>query len=705
MNNYKYLKYKNKYEKAKNLIKKYKQFGGDSEIYIFVNDGNLEKLEKVLDDHNDTDKLIIISFGLNKSENGIIQFYIDKGKKIELNELEKIENMDELVNFIYESIIKICESNKCYLNVIQGHASDIEKKLINKGIVPKFIKSNLNYYLTEDKDKIITIKKNKKDLTTYEKERIFILYKISYEKVEKETGRIILDIEQLLSSYTDIVYFVNRDDIFGGFLSNKIKGKRTSNIIANKISVILNDDKNFSKQYIFDILVKLLVSNYGYILEASGAVSHILKSRYNIKPNNIEKVKLIYEEERLVDIKNDTIYTRLTPSGHRIEEKELFGKMCTQDYRNFAKVMVMSDRLFDGCELDFDELKYKSYLSTFDNLFSEEAILKFLSPDFPPYSDMDSEAIVTNLVQDNKVIINDIPDENSFNIKTNGFALINLYEEFPEIKEILEKIKLGINIDITNTIDEEKNRKELRNSITELALTIVQNMEKRKQIFGDESFPDFDDAICLDAVPRDTNPNNEKSKFRGINLVHCDIYPKAYIGDVLWSFRNTWYKKIECVSDDIKEENLDKIENRDKWNDKIVGIYNFWISLTDGITDNGLAVLDTTSVPEGSLIPYKAFRPASRLKDNVNFISSSLTYTSNQRWYTKYNMKFGDCFIFDTKGSPHTGFKYSNGTNKQRKSVECRVLFMKSKSKSQVCSLYQPDSVSVLPGDEVIIDK
>jgi len=572
-------------------------------------------------------------------------------------------------------------------------------------MVPKFIKSDLNFYLSENKDKIITIKKNKKDLKTYEKEILFKLYKISYERVEKETGREFTSIDSLLSQYSDIIYFVNRDNIFGGFLSNKIKGIGTSDFVANKISIILNDDKPFSKQYIFDILSKLLVSNYGYVLEASGAVSHILKSRYNIVPNKIDKVKLIYPEERLIDIKAETIYTRITPGGHHIKDKELFGKMCIQQYRTFAKVMVMNNKLLEGCDLDFDEIKYKSYLSTFDNLFNGEALLKFISPDFPPYTDIDSEAIVSNLVQDNKVLINDIPEENSFNINTNGFALINLYEEFSEIKEILDKIKLNINIDISNTIDEEKTRQQLRDMMAQLALEIVKKLDKRKEIFGDENFPDFNKAICLDAVPRDTNPENEKSKFRGINLVHCDIYPKAYIGDVLWSFRNTWYKKIGCVSNDIKIEELDKIENRDKWNDKIVGIYNFWISLTDGITDNGLALLDLSSIPDGSLIPYKAFRPASKLKDNVNFISSSLRYNESQRWYTKYNMKFGDCFIFDTKRSPHTGFSYLNGTNKQRKSVECRVLFMKSNSDSEICLAYKPDVVSLLPGDQVLIEK
>ena len=68
------------------------------------------------------------------------------------------------------------------------------------------------------------------------------------------------------------------------------------------------------------------------------------------------------------------------------------------------------------------------------------------------------------------------------------------------------------------------------------------------------------------------------------------------------------------------------------------------------------------------MVPYKAFRTATRAIDNVNFISTSV----------KYNMKFGDCIIFNTIGSPHTGFNYDNGSNKNRKSIELRIMLLKN---------------------------
>jgi len=573
------------------------------------------------------------------------------------------------------------------LYIIEGNSTILERKLVSQNMEHLFIKVESNYYPS---NKILTIKKNVHSLTIEEKQEIFKLYKISYSNIEKETGREYKTVNELLNFYSDVVYFIKNGVFFGGFLSNKIKN-------ANKISVIVTNGTSYSKQYVYDILAKLLSANYGYILEASGAVAAILKNRYNITSNNVTIIEHLYPGK--ITRKDNNRYDRQT-RNHIVENKELFGKICDNNiHKSWADILTLDSNALDGCNLTFDEFNYQSYLSSFDNLFDGTATLKFLSDDFVPYTDLDSEAIISNLTRDQSIILYDIPDDNSFNTKNNGFALINLYD-IPEIAPILDEIKTQLNFNMNKFLHIENDRKTLRNIIGNLALKLVSNKESLKNIFGD-NIPEFTDAICVDAVPRDTNPSNNDAKFKGINLVHSDIYPHAYIGDVLWSFRNTWYQKIQCYTNDIEKQQLNNIENRYLWNDKIVGVYNFWISLTDGITDNGLAVLDTSSISVESLIPYKAFRPASKKKDNVNFISSSLTYSDTQKWYTKHNMKFGECFVFNTIGSPHSGFQYINGSMKHRKSVECRVVFLKKKYPSITCDIYQPETSSSLDGDFV----
>jgi hypothetical protein len=65
----------------------------------------------------------------------------------------------------------------------------------------------------------------------------------------------------MFNLYSDIVFFKLNDDIIGGLFSSKIR-------YANKISIIFHNGTDYSKQYTFDILCKLL-NQFGYIIEAS----------------------------------------------------------------------------------------------------------------------------------------------------------------------------------------------------------------------------------------------------------------------------------------------------------------------------------------------------------------------------------------------------------------------------------------------------
>ena len=541
------------------------------------------------------------------------------------------------------------------------------------------------------KEKILTFKKNMTELNKEESDRLFELYKLVYCDIEKKTGRVCENPNQIKNQYSDVVYFVKNNIIFGGLFSNKLK-------YANKISIILHDNTLYGKQYIFDILNKLL-NQYGYIIEASEAPEKILKIWYKLKPLDIDIIKFIFGENNIIDKSNDEPrYDRKT-KNNVIENKQLFGKLCKSTYsKSWSKVMVLNRNIFDGCDLLLDNIIYNTY-DIFENVFTGIATLTYISKNFTPYNNLNSEAVVSNQVENHKLKINNIPDNHTFNIEKNGFALVNLFEldTHNVMKSFLSDIKNKM-VDEKYILNDDKDRIQFRNS---LVLFCTHLMKEHKELFGN-ILPDYDTIVCIDAVPRDTNPSNETAKFTAINLVHSDIYPYGNMGDILWSFRNTWYGKIKETITDIEEEKLDKQENRNKWNSKVVGIYNFWISLTDGITDNGLALLDFNTESHNLLVPYKAFRPASKAEDNVNFISSSIKHDPSHKWYTKYNMKFGECFIFNTIGSPHTGFKYDNGSTKNRKSIELRIMLLKN-VKAKTIPIVAPNITSVLSGDQVFV--
>ena len=62
-------------------------------------------------------------------------------------------------------------------------------------------------------------------------------------------------------------------------------------------------------------------------------------------------------------------------------------------------------------------------------------------------------------------------------------------------------------------------------------------------------------------------------------------------------------------------------------------------------------------------------------------------------------MKFGECFIFNTIGSPHTGYKYNIGSEKNRKSVEVRVILLKNVEPKETIVTTPIDIKSLLPSD------
>jgi cytidyltransferase-like protein len=550
---------------------------------------------------------------------------------------------------------------------------DSLKNFVPKSVI-ELLKNHIKY--NKKKPKIQTILKYIYELNNDEKENIFVLYKNTYKDIENDTNLFINNNEELFNRYTDVVYFLENDKIIGGILSNK----RLSNN-SNKLSVIFVDGSKWSIKYIYDVFVKLLVSG-GYIVEASGKLFNNLIKNYKLHPLSFEESQQILPSlgiEKITNIEkannHNAVYKR--KFNNRNIYKSLFGSQCSTN--TIIKSAVIHDGPLHGCHYLIDEKPTYSYNTIFENIFDKTCKLTFLNKFFIPYSDLNSDAVVSNLVEEHEIKLHDIDDYDSFDMDKNKFCFTNLLEDnFREMGDFFDEFKNSISLNKNYILNEGEKRNNVRITLENYVSNLKKNnKEKFIKMFGSDIYnnPNINLHVFIDSVPRDTNPENTSSMFKSINLVHVDIYPNVQIGDVVWSFRNTWYNKLESK---IDLKNLKNIENRNYWNNKVAGIFNIWINLTDEITDSGLCILDCHNIPNGDLIPYKAFRNGNTPKDNTNFISSSVAYNPKQKWCTKYRMKYGEAFVFNTKYTPHSGFNFINGSEKHRKSMECRIIFMQN---------------------------
>jgi cytidyltransferase-like protein len=654
--------------------------------------------------------------------------------KIDFIEPEKINEIILDATDIRKKIKNILTNeNLRDMNKFRDSKLNLERELnskVHKSTI-KLIIDNAQNNITNNK--IQTVLKFIYQLRDDEKENIFQLYKTSYKDVEKETGRVIENAEDLLKNYVDVSYFMLNDKIFGGIISSK---RLSSENQFNKLSVIIHDGSKFAIKYVYDVLAKLLVSG-GYFVEASGKVSDNLISKYNLKPLVFEKVKELFPNFDLEQV-TETDYKRNLKSNPGINIiKRLFGSPCVKS--SMIHNSSLGDNPLEGCNyrLNLGSAKEASDGTTnnllfnlnqykiFENIFEMKANMKFLSKSFIPYSDLNSESFLSNDISDHIVNLTNIDDYKSYYMDINHFSFINLLNIYGEdefknyLKLIEEKIKINTQylLDDNPTEQEElkKPRIVIRDKLNNFIKKIRNDPSKKDlfiQMFGKEIYDNADEHVFVDVVPRDTNTNNASARFRAINLVHTDIYPNVDIGDTVWSFRNTWTDKLKCI-DSLKNFDFNNYQKREFWNENIIGIFNIWINLTDEITDNGFAVMNCKNLKKSDLIPYKAYRRGTTPAQNINFISSSVKYNENQQWCTKYKMEFGESLIFRTDLTPHTGFTYVNGSEKNRKSMECRIVFMKKNihpqqstklmntTETQTCQMDIPSGL--FDGDNVVV--
>jgi cytidyltransferase-like protein len=595
----------------------------------------------------------------------------------------------------------------------------------------KLIINNAQNNMTNNK--IQSVLKFVYQLRNDEKENIFQLYKTSYADVEKDTGLTIENAEDLFKNYVDISYFMLNDKIFGGIISSK---RLTYENQFNKLSVIIHDGSKFAIKYVYDVLAKLLVSG-GYFVEASGKVSDNLTSKYNLKPLNFERVREIFPNFALEKV-NETDYKRSLKSKPTIDiTKKLFGTPCVESSMIYSS--SLGDKPLEGCNYRLnlktkkessdrtsnDHLFNLNQYNIFENIFEMKANMKFLSDTFIPYSDLNAESFLSNDISDHIVNLINIDDYKSYFMDINHFSFIDLLSIYEEddfknyLKSIEERIKINTQYVLDDNPSEQQEFKKPRIVIRDklnIFIKKIRNDPSKKdlfiQMFGKDIYDNAGEHVFVDVVPRDTNINNESARFRAINLVHTDIYPNVDIGETVWSFRNTWTDKLKCIKS-LENFDFNNYQQRDFWNENIIGIFNIWINLTDEITDNGFTVMNCKNFKKTDLIPYKAYRRGTTSAQNINFISSSVKYNENQQWCTKYKMEFGESLIFRTDLTPHTGFTYVNGSEKNRKSMECRIIFMKKNilpqqntklmnaTETQPCQINIPSGL--FDGDNVVV--
>lgn len=137
--------------------------------------------------------------------------------------------------------------------------------------------------------------------------------------------------EQLYNySSKDKAYlFIENGEIISGMLLRKLP-------LAEKIYLIFHNGSQRSKKILLDELARMIVSE-GYIIEASGALSWVLRSRYKIMPQldleYIMKALDIEAKGEMIDLNlNYNIYEKdnfsyIRYSGGYMMKETLFGRI------------------------------------------------------------------------------------------------------------------------------------------------------------------------------------------------------------------------------------------------------------------------------------------------------------------------------------------------------------------------------------------
>jgi hypothetical protein len=296
----------------------------------------------------------------------------------------------------------------------------------------------------------------------------------------------------------------------------------------------------------------------------------------------------------------------------------------------------------------------KTYPKISKKISKMKATTKFIKYDTHTYQSLYLNGKLDDkYLEEKEITLHEI--DSSMNLSDYGFG--NFYLNSITIDHLLDFIK-------SETFDQSK-LDIIMNDISRLASKFI-----RKYIVMDVI------PVVLDAVYRDSFTNTS-NKFTKIPLTHMDF--DNYMNDInlIEPFMDTWGPQFEKMLGP-------KGSSREFWfyGKKIVKICNIWISLTDSIEQDPLGIIDRRTVKEFQVIPYIASRQIIEGRKNY-FIATGLKYDPDNKWFFKKNMKFGEALIFDSKFTPHASCTLLNNSNKSRKSLECRVMFVRNANISE----------------------
>jgi hypothetical protein len=185
--------------------------------------------------------------------------------------------------------------------------------------------------------------------------------------------------------------------------------------------------------------------------------------------------------------------------------------------------------------------------------------------------------------------------------------------------------------------------------------------------WGKQQKIDFSKVVWIDTVYR----NTAGGRFGAVHFTHVDFPAKEYsshdFSSALKGHGATWKDRVVKKLGDMTKDEYEKLN--------IAKMCNIWIPLDKKLEAEPLAIMDmqTLSKDKSELHVYED----SRAMGGDMYHSVGVTPQEQHRWYIKENMGLGDAVIFDTCQTPHTAVTLPDQGNKTRKSIECRVLFLK----------------------------
>lgn len=176
----------------------------------------------------------------------------------------------------------------------------------------------------------------------------------------------------------------------------------------------------------------------------------------------------------------------------------------------------------------------------------------------------------------------------------------------------------------------------------------------------------FDKVILLGLTYRDADKKN-KQALKPYSITHVD-FQQSTLPDTFKCLESIWKPQVEAVLGPLSPEQY--------LNLPIKRMVNLWFPLNECPTENGLAVMDKSSI-----LSSKSLRPfIPQVTGDCSVNSLSLRPDEKQLWVAQRAMTLGSGVIFSSLEVPHSavdlkkdpGIKY----DRHRKSVEARLLII-----------------------------